>query len=74
MSNVVSQTSAEQEAEGSTINVYYRKDDKSLGQFKLEGVDSHKDAILAAKEALVAEGSCLTNIAVLAVITGGIKE
>ena len=59
------------QAAGGAYSVYYRKDDGKLGQFNVAGQESHKDAILTVKEALVAEGDCLTNKAVLAVIKGG---
>jgi hypothetical protein len=52
-------------------NVYYRTDNGKLGHFLASGQVSHKEAILTVQEALVAEGDCLTNKAVLAVIQGG---
>lgn len=59
------------EEESGSFEIYHRKEDGSLGQLHVGKCDSHKDAILTVKEALVAEGDCLTNKAVLAVIKGG---
>lgn len=56
--------------EGEGIDVYHRKDDGKLGQHHID-TDSHKEAILTSKEALVADGDCLTKKAILAVIKGG---
>lgn len=58
--------------EGSnSYNVYFREDSGHVGHIKADNYKNHKDAILSVKETLVAEGDCLTNKAVLAVIEGG---
>lgn len=70
MNNTVTQEVAVPTAP--TFKVYFRNADGSLGQVNAIKKD-HKDAILAVKELLVAEGDCLTNKAVLAVIEGGMQ-
>jgi hypothetical protein len=52
-------------------NVYFRTTEGKLGQFVAADQESHKEAILTVQEALVAQGDCLTNKPVLALIKGG---
>ncbi len=54
-----------------TFNAYFRTEDGSLCMIRDAECASHNDAILSAKEMLVAEGDCLTNKAILVSITGG---
>jgi hypothetical protein len=59
-------------APSSTTNVYFRNEDGTLGLVRASTAD-YKEARLGVREMLVAEGDCLTNKAVLAVIEGGKK-
>jgi 1-deoxy-D-xylulose 5-phosphate reductoisomerase len=62
---------SEEEVGRNTYNVYFRTQSGAIGAMIATNHVSHKKAILAVKEALVAGGDCLTNKAVLAVIEGG---
>jgi hypothetical protein len=68
---VTKRNEAAVEAADNTLNVYFRKNLTELGHIKVGNCASHKEAILAVKEALVAEGDGLHNKAVLVAIKGG---
>lgn len=57
--------------EEKALCIYYRNDDGSLGMMKDTSGKPHKESIMDVKEVLVANGDCLTNKPVLALIIGG---
>lgn len=71
MNQVVSKEVAVPTAQ--VFKVYFRNDNGTLGRVDAKEA-THKDAILEVKELLVDEGDCLTNKAVLAIISGGKYE
>lgn len=57
------------ENEGSKVKVYWKKDDKKLGQMNANNMHHH-DAIIAVQSDLLASGEGY-NVPVLALIQGG---